>query len=150
MILRMFIVHHAPCPGEAWFFLPACQTCPGCSFLYFFFPWLLVVLWRPSTSRGQIFSPWMGEYSRLGRHRVVLVACKHTVCSLAGRYDNPMPESTISPPSGTKNLATVKNQLGPKHYVKTLHIATYFSCIRLAVLLCCNVSATRSSISGLL
>jgi hypothetical protein len=29
-----------------------------------------------------------------------------SVCSLAGRYDNPMPESTISPQSGTKNLAT--------------------------------------------
>ncbi len=26
---------------------------------------------------------------------------------LAGRYDNPMPESTISPQSGTKNLAPV-------------------------------------------
>jgi hypothetical protein len=25
---------------------------------------------------------------------------------LAGQYDNPMPESTISPPSGTKNLVS--------------------------------------------
>jgi hypothetical protein len=30
------------------------------------------------------------------------------VYSLAGRYDNPMPESTLSPQSGTVNLATVR------------------------------------------
>jgi hypothetical protein len=28
------------------------------------------------------------------------------LCSLAGRYDNPMSETTISPQSGTTNLAT--------------------------------------------
>jgi hypothetical protein len=30
-----------------------------------------------------------------------------SLCSLADRYDNPMPESTVSPQSGTKNFATV-------------------------------------------
>jgi hypothetical protein len=29
-----------------------------------------------------------------------------SLCGLAGRYDNPMPELTISPQSRTKNLAT--------------------------------------------
>jgi hypothetical protein len=30
-----------------------------------------------------------------------------SLCSMGGRYDNPpMPESTLSPPSGTMNLAT--------------------------------------------
>ncbi len=33
-----------------------------------------------------------------------------TVCSLAGRYDNPMPESTISPQPGTKNLVSGATQ----------------------------------------
>ncbi len=30
-----------------------------------------------------------------------------SLCSLAGQYDNPMQESTISPQSGTKNLDKV-------------------------------------------
>jgi hypothetical protein len=29
-----------------------------------------------------------------------------SLCSLAGRYDNPMPESPLSPLSGTMNFAT--------------------------------------------
>ncbi len=29
-----------------------------------------------------------------------------SLCSLLGRYDNPMPESTLSPQSGTMNLAS--------------------------------------------
>ncbi len=34
---------------------------------------------------------------------------KSRLCSLAGRCDNLMPESTISPQPGTKNLDTVAN-----------------------------------------
>jgi hypothetical protein len=33
----------------------------------------------------------------------------YSLCSLAGRYDNPMPESTLSPQSGTMNLTTGQN-----------------------------------------
>jgi hypothetical protein len=34
------------------------------------------------------------------------------ISSLAGRYDNPMPESTISPQSGTKNIDTALHLKG--------------------------------------
>jgi hypothetical protein len=33
-----------------------------------------------------------------------------SLCSKVGRYDNPMPESTVSPLSGTKNLVTAVNE----------------------------------------
>jgi hypothetical protein len=35
-----------------------------------------------------------------------------SLCSLSGRYANPMPESTISPLSRNKNLATVQGKEG--------------------------------------
>ncbi len=119
----LMYVQHAPSyPAEACFFLPACpayQTCPGClSFLYFLFPWLLVVLWRPSTSRGQILNPWMGDIvdSDIG-----LSHWPASIQYVAWRAGTTMPESTISLQSGTKNLATVQNQLGLnttwKHYI---------------------------------
>ncbi len=46
-----------------------------------------------------------GDYSRFW-HRVV-VPGRQPICSLAGRYDNLMPESTISLQSGTKNFSTI-------------------------------------------
>jgi hypothetical protein len=35
-----------------------------------------------------------------------------SLCSLAGRYDNPMPESIVCPQSGTMNLATGLKRFG--------------------------------------
>jgi hypothetical protein len=35
-----------------------------------------------------------------------------SICFLAGRYDNPMPELTLFPPLGTKNLATAVERGG--------------------------------------
>ncbi len=53
---------------------------------------------------SQIHSLWMGHIvdSEIG-----LSYQPASLCSLAGRYDNPMPKSTLSPQSGTMNLATL-------------------------------------------
>ncbi len=44
---------------------------------------------------SQIHSPWLGDI------------VDSSLCSLAGRYDNTMPELTWSPQSGSMNMATV-------------------------------------------
>ncbi len=51
---------------------------------------------------SQIHSPWMGDIVHSDR----LLSYRHaSKCSLTGLYDNPMPEPTLSPQSGTMNLA---------------------------------------------
>ncbi len=55
-------------------------------------------------SRGQIRSPWLGTIVDSGIGSSYRPA---SLCSLSDRYDNPMPESTISLQSGAKNLATI-------------------------------------------
>jgi hypothetical protein len=52
-------------------------------------------LWCGSGSFSQILSPWMGNIVDSG------VGLSDSPCSLAGRYDNPMPLSTISPSQAT-------------------------------------------------
>jgi hypothetical protein len=54
-------------------------------------------------SRGPILSPWLGDIVDSG---IGLSCWPANLCSLLGWYDNPMPESTISPQSGTQDLAT--------------------------------------------
>ncbi len=51
----------------------------------------------------KIYSPWMGDAVDSG---IGMSYRPASLCSLAGRYDNPMPESTLSPQSGTMNLTT--------------------------------------------
>jgi hypothetical protein len=51
--------------------------------------------------RGQIHSPRLGDIVDYG---IRLSYWSPSLCILAGRYDNPVPESTIYPQSGTKNL----------------------------------------------
>jgi hypothetical protein len=55
--------------------------------------------------------------------------------SLASRLENPIPESTISPQSGTKNLATVQSEAGKyildrvrdhSHHTYTLNSTTFY------------------------
>ncbi len=41
-----------------------------------------------------------------------------SLCSLAGRYDNPMPESTVCPQSGTTKLATGLKRFGDLWWAK--------------------------------
>jgi hypothetical protein len=53
-----------------------------------------------SKRSGQILSPWLVDSGIWMLYRPA------SLCRLEGRYDNPLPESTISPQSGTKNLAT--------------------------------------------
>ncbi len=56
--------------------------------------------------RSQIHSLWLGGYSQL-RHRVVVPARQSMKPgAVAGRYENPMPELTLSPQSGTLNSDT--------------------------------------------
>ncbi len=50
-------------------------------------------------SSSQINCPWMGAAVDSG------IGLTYRPASLAGRYYNPMPESTLSPQSGTMNLA---------------------------------------------
>jgi hypothetical protein len=52
---------------------------------------------------GQILRSWLGDNVNSG---IGLSNRPASLCSLAGRYDNPMPELTLSPQSGTMNLAT--------------------------------------------
>jgi hypothetical protein len=59
---------------------------------------------RDKYSRCPILSPWLASGIGLSYKPASLY-------SLAGRHDKPMPESTISPQSGTKNKAT-ENQQG--------------------------------------
>jgi hypothetical protein len=47
----------------------------------------------------QILSPWLGDIVASG---IALLFWPASLCSLAGRYDNPMPESTISPSQGLR------------------------------------------------
>ncbi len=58
-----------------------------------------------SKSWGQILSSWLGDIvdSSIG---LLYRYWPASLCSLAGLYDNPLPESTISPQLGIKNLAT--------------------------------------------
>ncbi len=53
---------------------------------------------------SQILSPWWGDIVDSGKG--LLHRPPGYTHRLVSRYDNPMPESTISPPSGTKNLAS--------------------------------------------
>ncbi len=50
-------------------------------------------------TRGQILSPWLGDIIDSGMGLSYRPA---SLCSLAGRYDNPMSESTISPSQGLR------------------------------------------------
>ncbi len=61
---------------------------------------------RRSTGQfcSQIHRPWMGDIVGFGRR--LLLYRPAMLHSLACRYDTPMPESTLSPLSGTVNLAT--------------------------------------------
>jgi hypothetical protein len=60
---------------------------------------------------GQILSPWLGEIVTSDIGFTYLPA---SLCSLAGRYDIPMPESTIPIQSGTKfGYCTVEVQCIP-------------------------------------
>jgi hypothetical protein len=52
--------------------------------------------------RGQILSPCLGDIVDSG----IGLSFRLPACSLAGRYVNPMSESTISPQTGTKNFTT--------------------------------------------
>ncbi len=55
-------------------------------------------------TRGQIRSPWLGTIVDSG---IELSYRPASLYSLSGRYDNPMPESTVSLQSGTRNLASI-------------------------------------------
>jgi hypothetical protein len=69
------------------------------SFLIFYAPFV----WRNVKPVAKFLVPDLGIYvvdSVIG-----LLYRSAGLCSLADRYDNPMPESTISPSSGTMNLA---------------------------------------------
>jgi len=60
-----------------------------------------------SLYRSQIHSPWLGDMVDSGDPGI---GCGRpykpvSLCSQAGRYDNPMPELTLSPQSGTMNLS---------------------------------------------
>jgi hypothetical protein len=52
---------------------------------------------------SQIHSPGLGDIVDYGKGLSYRPA---SLCSLAGRYDNPMPELPLYPPSGSPNLVT--------------------------------------------
>ncbi len=56
----------------------------------------------------QIHSPWLGDIYDSGIGLSYRLA---RLCTLASRYDNLLPESTLSPQSGTMNLATDINNI---------------------------------------
>jgi hypothetical protein len=65
----------------------------------------------------------------------VVLPAGEPMYSLASRYENPIPESTISIPSGTKNLATVYSEAGKyildrvrdhSHHTYTLNSTTFY------------------------
>jgi hypothetical protein len=56
-----------------------------------------------SHSCSKIHSPWLEYIFDSG---IGLSYRPASLCSLAGRYDNPVPELTLSPQSGTMNLST--------------------------------------------
>ncbi len=62
---------------------------------------LIGSLWFESSS--QILSPWPGDIVDSG---IGLSYRSASLCSLAGWYENPLPESTLSLQSGTMNMAT--------------------------------------------
>ncbi len=70
------------------------------------------VRWTCLATCSQILSPWLGGYSRLWQR--VVVPFRQVTYRLASRYDNLMPESTISPRQRTKNLSSGRYELwGP-------------------------------------
>ncbi len=90
-------------------------------------------IWKKSTSvtrqltKSHIFAmkPRPGSGSRSGFKAKPVAKFKVpewgtcSLCSLAGRYDNRMPESTFSPLSGTKNLATgFKPQIRQSRWIR--------------------------------
>ncbi len=56
--------------------------------------------WVHYAISSQVHSPWVGDIVDSLSYRPT------TLCSLADQYDNPVPESALSPQSGTMNLAT--------------------------------------------
>jgi hypothetical protein len=62
--------------------------------LYYTFRWLAC---------GQIHSPLLRDTVDYG---IGLTYRPASICSLTGQYDNPMSKSTLSPQSGTMNLAS--------------------------------------------
>ncbi len=61
------------------------------------------VIIKANAFSSQIHSPLLGDIVDSGLGLSYRPAC---LCSLAGRYDSPMPESTLSPQSRTMDLAT--------------------------------------------
>ncbi len=55
--------------------------------------------------RGQIRSPWRGGEGVVDSG-IAFLYRPASLCRLLDRYNNPMPESTLSPKSGTMNLTT--------------------------------------------
>ncbi len=80
--------------GKFWHF-PMEESGKGCRIV-------TVLAYGRGSPVAKFLVPDWGGYSRLW-HRVVVPACQTT---LPGRYDNSMPELTICPQSGTKNLTS--------------------------------------------
>jgi hypothetical protein len=57
------------------------------------------IRWQNLASCSQIFSPWLGAVVEYG---IGLSYRSASLCSLAVRYDNPLPEATISPSQGLR------------------------------------------------
>jgi hypothetical protein len=78
-----------------------------------------IIYWGSSSgSRGQIHSLCLRGYSHSGTG---LPYRPYSLCSLAGRYDKTLcPELTLSPQSGSMNLATVQ-QTSLHRSRRTLH-----------------------------
>jgi hypothetical protein len=55
---------------------------------------------------GEFINPWLGDKVDSGIEFSYPARQPMLPCSLAGRYDNPMPELTLSPQSGSMNSAT--------------------------------------------
>ncbi len=81
------------------------------------------ILWALSWTSSKIHSLWMGDIVDSG---IGLLYRPASLFSLGGRYDNPMPESTLSPQSGTMNLTTGMKDLTLNHpLLKKLSPATH-------------------------
>ncbi len=75
-------------------------------------------------SSSQIHSPWMRDIQQFDSG-IVLSYLPDSLCSLAV---DPMPESTLSPPSGTMNLATgwwARSQRGKRECWYLLYIFSF-------------------------
>jgi hypothetical protein len=86
-------------------------------------------------TRSQIPSPWMSDKVDSG---IGLSYRQANLCSLAGRYDNPMPKSTLSPLSGSMHFAAdadaqttdLSTLIGRNRtQTKGLIFAVYYNCL---------------------